>query len=192
MQRQNGWLLAQLRLEGTDETVFEAMSIPGVGLFGGADSLANCRPDQLEGVGMFGELALFFLSQAFESGPSAVEAEAERNVEGEPVEIRFLQGLLHLKSQWKASVSVVPVAAGQIQAEILRQSEGRQPMRIHVEWFAQTDDPIVADDEPLSDWKACWLGNRRSGSVDYAFEPKDRVETFGDIRDYLARCRTAC
>ena len=156
-------------------------------MFGKAGSLEGCNSDQLQRVGLLGELALFFLSQAFESGPSAVEEEVELHVEGPPVKIRFLQGSLRLTSRWKASVSVVPIAAGQIQAEILRESVGGEPMGIHVEWFAQTDDPIVDDDERLSEWKACWFGTQRSGSVEFAFTPKDRVETFGDIRRHVAR-----
>ena len=189
MQRQNGWLLAQVRLKSTDKTAFEAISIPRVGIFYRGNGVDDCISDPLERVGLFGELALFYLSWAYENGPLSIEAKIERNIKGRPTEIRFLHGVLRLKSRWKASVAAVPTAAGHIQVDILADG-GKGPMHMRVEWLAQVDEPIVDDDESLSEWQACWSGCRtltgeEGGDFQYYFAQKNQVETFGDIRRNL-------
>ena len=171
---------------GSSLVKIRAVSVPGAGVFYFPSEASPCQPDAIERLGLYAELALFYLSTAFPDGPKSVGATASSaTVEGTVPELHFMQGLMKPR---EASPTLVTVSGSPKAIEYLLHDEKD---KVKGTWTAQANrPPVIPDREPLRDWQTCWMGTWASlengGS---RFRPRLRnvtaLKTFGDVRKAL-------
>lgn len=183
-QRDGGELLASLHARDGDLRRFGALSIPGAGLFYSPDDGTPCARDAIEELGLHAELALFYLSQAFPSGPAAIAEPASKKVRGGPAQLRFMQGVLDRAEAWQVEVGVARQEQAHLHAEI-RNPGATAPAAI-IDWHGGTAAPVIADAEPLRGWQACWSEpSPAAGGSASNVAATGAYQSFGDLRRAL-------
>jgi hypothetical protein len=166
-------------------STMRALSLQGVGVFYSPKDRSWCERYEIERVGTYVELLMFFLSEAFPGGPESISGSQSSRASGGAAEIRFLQGVMRLESPWAVETQVRAEGAGRYQARISHK-QGRDSS-ISLIWEKQSRTGIDAS-EKIADWQPCWLGIKTWGKEgnlkDFqAYIGKtEHLKTFGDIR----------
>jgi len=175
----------------SDVIKIRGVSIPGAGVFYYPAEASPCQPDAIERMGLYAELALFYLSKAFPKGPKSIaETHAPTVVNSTVPELHFMQGLMKPRENVPTLVSITGVngTGDSKEMEYLLHDDKDNVKGI---WStAGNRPPVIPDREPLRDWQTCWTGSWASlqdgGS---RFRPRLRnvasLKTFGDVRKAL-------
>ena len=179
-KQQNGELSVSVNSKKSNLPKFQAVSIPQAGIFYSPKKSFDCRPVTLEGLGLNLELSLFFISQAFPEGPVPTTESSTKTASGGPTEIRFMQGLMRLKSRWDTKTKIKVIKHQQYFFEIYINSQS-QP--ILLEWDGNKAEKVIRDNEHLQSWLPCWQGVQSSTGVIETNIPNHKdIENFGQIR----------
>ncbi len=180
----HGEWLAETYAKRTGQISVRALSLQGIGVFYSPKDQASCERYDIEKLGLWVETWLFFLSEAFPSGPDAISGSQSSRASGAQAELRFLQGELRLKSPWSIEAQVRTDGAGRYRAEI-RHDKKSTP--VSLVWEKQAMKTVDSK-EKIGDWQPCWLGVKswgKDGNVK-DFKPSigdtSNLNTFGDIR----------
>jgi hypothetical protein len=170
---------------GSNDIRLRGISIPGAGLFYFPSESSPCQPDALERLGLYAELALFYLSSAFPGGPSSVTSAATIVVDLPIPELRFMDGLMKPREGIRTLVQVTPSGVGKVQYVFVDDKDN-----VRGEWEAETSRAVTPDDEPLHGWQTCWSGTWSKGPAGGRFfSPKvantTSLKSFGDVRKAL-------
>lgn len=168
------------------------ISIPGAGLFYFPAQISPCEPDALERMGLFAELALFYLSSAFPRGPGAIEGASSAVVDRPIPELTFMQGMMKPREGARTLVNVSPLPGRRLEY-VLRDDKD------HVKgvWDATRHNAVIPDDEPLLGWHTCWAGSWSAAQGGGASTFKPRLEnpgalkSFGEMRSALRQAERA-
>ena len=167
------------------------ISIPGAGLFYYPAEASPCEPDALERMGLYAELALFYLSSAFPGGPTSIEGSSSAVVDRPIPELHFMQGLMKPREGARTLVSVSP-QPGRRMEYVLRDDKD------HVKgtWDAMRPNAVIPDDEPLLEWHNCWAGTWATPSgglpaFKSRLENPASLKTFGEVRSALRQGQRA-
>lgn len=172
----------------TADIVLRIVSIPGAGIFIASPSPTNCAPDQIERMGLYAELALYFLSLAYPSGPLGADAPRRGTsveIEAGPVTLRFMQGVVQLKRQSTHTIRV-EAATPDYLGFVAHDEDGIAEFRVL--WKKEESASlIVSDSESLDGWTACWSGpistETGAGAIKQSHAINtEAIKTFGDIR----------
>ena len=175
--------------KGSDNIKLRAISIPGAGIFYSAENLKSCAPDPIERVGLYAELALHNLSLAFPSGPDTVTSNTDStaSINVQPVELRFMQGVMTIKTASRQEVRIDSAAPRQFKFSLINE---KRTGEAKVQWEKKGTTAVVPDSESLEGWTSCWSGvfttnpdGKRTFKANIDSTPT--IKTFGDIRRAL-------
>ncbi|MCG7947294.1 MAG: hypothetical protein N0C84_13205 [Candidatus Thiodiazotropha taylori] len=186
VSQNNGELLGQVITNQTGKEKVAGLSIPGAGLFYRPKSSSTCRPDAIEQIGIYAEMALNYLATAYPGGPNQQLAIGKKEYGGPAAEIRFMQAVARLNNPWSAEIEVKESKPGNHVIEITEQNK-----KMHVHWLSEQQE-VVGADSSIEEWLTCWSGVRsQSPSGEVSFETRiknpDLVSTFGEVRTQLGK-----
>lgn len=183
-QRENE-LVAEVFSNDSADPKLRAVSIPGAGLFYSPKEEHSCRPDAIEQLGIYAEMALFYLSNLYPNGPVNLEENNSSSASGGPVELRFMQAVARISENWKVESKLEKLSGGKYSIEISKPNKGRVFL---VEWEKSSTE-VLASTESLSNWATCWSGVSSTDKEGNRFfktnvPNTDSILTFGEIRGF--------
>ena len=100
-------------------------------------------------------------------------------------ELHFMEGIMKAHGGARTLVTVTPDASGNI--TYVLQDDKDQVKGV---WQPRRGRAVIPDDEPLSDWNACWSGSwKKQADGKSTFKPRlaktDSMMEFGDVRKAL-------
>lgn len=190
LYQNKGELLATIIDKETNEEKAGAFSIQGAGIFYRPKSMDTCEPDTIERIGIYAELALNFVSNAYPSGPSKALPLETKTVKGPSTNVRFMQALIENKTAWSVSVEVKQSAPGEHTLEI---SDLINPKtdKITMHWMSAQGREIPGSNAKIADWQACWLGTQsynpatKTSTKQLRIPNTDQISSFGELRTRL-------
>ncbi|MEW8624165.1 MAG: hypothetical protein AB2551_00260 [Candidatus Thiodiazotropha sp.] len=186
LSQSNGELLGQIIVDQSGKGKLVALSVPGAGIFYQPKNSSTCQPDAIERIGIYGEMALNYLANAFPNGPNEQFPLGKMEVRGPATEIRFMQAVAHLKKPWSAEIEVKKSNPGNHVVEI---TEGKRKLFLY--WVREKQEGVDSGSS-LEPWLTCWSGVRsRSPEGETSFKTRienaDSLSTFGEVRAQLGR-----
>jgi hypothetical protein len=183
-------LLAKIIDKETNEEKARAFSIQRAGIFYHPKSMNTCEPDTIERVGIYAELALNFVANAYPKGPDKALPIETKTVKGPSTNVRFMQALIENKKPWSVSVEVKQSAPGEHTLEINDQINPKtKKMTMH--WISTQGQEIPSSNAKIADWQACWLGTQpynpktKTSTTKLRIPNADQLSTFGELRAKL-------
>lgn len=176
-------LLAKIIDKETNEEKAGAFSMLGAGLFYRPKSIDTCEPDTIERVGIYAELALNFVANAYPSGPEKTLPLETKTVKGPSTNVRFMQASIDNKKPWSVSVEVKQSAQGEHTFEITDLINPKTD-KITMHWMSNQGHEIPVSNAKIADWQACWLGMQAS-TKQIRIPDTDKISTFGELRTRL-------
>lgn len=192
LYQNKGELLATIIDKETNEEKAGAFSIQGAGIFYRPKSMDTCEPDTIERIGIYAELALNFVSNAYPSGPSKTLPLETKAVKGSSTNVRFMQALIENKKPWSINVEVKQSAPGEHTLEI---SDLINPKtdKITMHWMGAQGREIPGSNAKIADWQACWLGTQsynpatKTSTKQLRIPNTDQISNFGELRTRLKK-----
>ena len=170
----------------TGEVKFRALSIPGAGIFYFPKSNNSCAPDKIESLGIYAEMASFYLSESYSQGPNSNLPTTPVSAKGNGFELRFMQAIARSKKPW--SLESVAKVTGPYRYSIKIKLEGIESSNL-VEW-SENEKIVISSSDPVSSWNKCWASmtsQDKDGNITTItkLNRTDDILSFGEVRDQL-------
>lgn len=108
----------------------------------------ECTIDGIEMAGLYVELAMYMLSQAFPNGPQNISSDISKSFRYPKAEIRFMGGVMRQKRGGFGKAGIRKIGKSHFEIEVPKES-------IKLEWIGEQIPPSPNDDEQLSAWRIC-------------------------------------